>query len=142
MLSTLFDIIVPTVKEEIHTFIPVFRDTHRQHVIWPSMEEWTNFQGLWQKLPFAVGAIGGTLTEIYRPGIEPQKHYYSGNGYYHCIHTQILITNGGTLCDVECGSLGHQNDAHQFMLMRQIGIDLPFPDELYLGIKYILIVIR
>jgi hypothetical protein len=43
------------------------------------LQEWTNFQGRWQKLPFAVGAIDGTSTEIYRPGIEPQEHYYSGN---------------------------------------------------------------
>ena len=56
------------------------------------MEEWTNLQGRWQKLPFA---IDGTSTEIYRPGIEPQEHYYSGNRHYHCIHTQVVITNDG-----------------------------------------------
>ena len=33
------------------------------------VEEWTNFQGRWQKLSFAVGAIDGTSMEIYRPGI-------------------------------------------------------------------------
>jgi len=72
MLSALFDISVSTVKEEIHSCIPVFREKYRQYVRWPSLEEWTNFQGRWQKLPFAVGAIDGTSTEIYRPGIEPQ----------------------------------------------------------------------
>ena len=36
------------------------------------VEEWTNFQGRWQKLSFAVGAIDGTSMEIYRPGIQPQ----------------------------------------------------------------------
>jgi hypothetical protein len=26
---------------------------------------------------------------------EPQEHYYSGNRHYHCIHTQVVITNDG-----------------------------------------------
>jgi hypothetical protein len=60
-----------------------------------SFEEWTNFQECWQKLPFDFGGIDGTSTEIYRPGIEPQEHYYSGNRHYHCIHTQVMITNDG-----------------------------------------------
>jgi hypothetical protein len=120
MLSALSDISVAA----------AFREKYRQYVRWPSLQEWTNFQGRWQKLPFAVGAIDGTSTEIYRPGIEPQEHYYSGNRHYHCIHTQVVITNDGTICYVECGFLGHQNDAQQFMLTRQIGIDLPFPDDL------------
>ena len=59
------------------------------------MEEWKNFQGRWQKLTFAVGAIDRTSSEIYRPEIEPQEHYYSANRYYHCIHTQVVITNDG-----------------------------------------------
>ena len=53
--------------------------------------------------------------------------------------TEILLkvapnkqTNDGTICYVESGFLGHQNDAQQFMLMNQIGIYLPFPDDLYL----------
>jgi hypothetical protein len=33
----------------------------------------------WPNLPSAVGAIDGTSTEIYRPMIEPQQHYYSGH---------------------------------------------------------------
>ena len=130
MLSTLFDISVPTVKEEIHTFIPVFRETYRQHVRWPSLEEWTNFQGRCQTVH--VGAIGRMLTEMYRSGIEPQKQYFSGNGHYHCIHTQVVITNDSTICYVESSLLGQQNDAHQFMIIKQIGIDLLFPDDLYL----------
>ena len=59
MLSALFDISVAT----------AFREKYRQYVRWPSLQEWTNFQGRWQKLPFAVGAMDGTSTEIYRPGI-------------------------------------------------------------------------
>ena len=77
-----------------------------------------------------MGAINGTSTEIYRSGIEPQEHYYSRNRHYHCIHTQVVITKDGTICYVECGFLEHQHDAQ--LLMRQIGIDLPFPDDLYL----------
>jgi predicted nucleic acid-binding Zn ribbon protein len=63
--------------------------------------------------------------------------------HYHCIHTQIVIAYDGAICDVECGFLGHQKNAQQFVLMRQIGINLPFPDDLYLlGIQYIIIVIQ
>jgi hypothetical protein len=78
--------------------------------------------------PLAVGVIDGTLTEMYRPGIETQEHYYSRNRHYHCIHTQVVITNDGIICYGESSFLGHQNDAQQFIIMRQIGIDLPFPD--------------
>ena len=55
--------------------------------------------------------------------------------------TEILIkvplntikqTNNGTICYVESSFVGHQNDAQQFMLMKQIGTYLPFPDNLYL----------
>ena len=60
------------------------------------MEEWTNFQGRWRKLPFDIGGIDGTSTEIYRPGIESQEHYYSGNRHYHCIHTQVVIKTTAT----------------------------------------------
>ena len=95
MLSALFDKSVLSVKEKIHSCIPLFREQYRQHVRWPSLEEWTNFQGRWHKLPLAVGAIDGTLAEIYRLGIEPQEHYYSGSRYYHCIHTQVVITSDG-----------------------------------------------
>jgi hypothetical protein len=93
MLSALFDISVPTVKEEIHSCSSVYRVKYRQHVRWPSLEEWTNFQGRWQTLPFDIWGVNGTSTEIYRPGVEPQEHYYSGNKHYHCIHIQVVTTN-------------------------------------------------
>ena len=32
-------------------------------------------RGAWPQLPNAVGSIDGTLHEIYRPIVEPQKHY-------------------------------------------------------------------
>jgi hypothetical protein len=40
---------------------------------------------------------------------------------------QVVIDNTGEIRHIECGFLGHQNDAQQFRLMRQIGQDLPFP---------------
>ena len=87
IISALFDISVPTVKDKIHSCSFVYRETYIQHVRWPPLEERMNFQGRWQKLPFDVGGIDRTSTEIYRPGIKPQEHYYSGNRHYHCIHT-------------------------------------------------------
>ena len=71
MLSALIDKSVPTVKEEIHSCIPVLREKYRQHVRWPTLEEWTNFQERWQQLPFDIGGKDVTSTEIYRQGIEP-----------------------------------------------------------------------
>jgi hypothetical protein len=38
-------------------------------------------------------------------------------------------TNDGTICYVKSGFLGHQNDSQRFMLMKQIGMYLPFPDD-------------
>ena len=73
-------------------------------------------------------------SEIYRPQTEPQEHSFSGHRHYHCIHTQVVINNKGEIYFIESGFLGHQNDAQQFMFMRQIGNDvsLPFPDNCFL----------
>ena len=71
MLSALIDKSVSTVKEEIHSCIPVIREKYRQHVRWPTLEEWMNFQRRWQQLPFDIGGKDVTSTEIYRQGIEP-----------------------------------------------------------------------
>jgi hypothetical protein len=38
--------------------------------------------------------IDGTSTEMYKPGIEPQEHYYSLSRHYF-IRTQVVITNDG-----------------------------------------------
>ena len=40
--------------------------------------------------------------------------------------------NDGTICYVKSGFLGHQNNSQRFMLMKQIGMYLPFPDDKYL----------
>ncbi|CAG2210778.1 unnamed protein product [Mytilus edulis] len=84
----------------MHACIPIFEETYSRLIHWPSLDEWQDLQGGWGKLPFAVGAIDGTSTEIYRPITEPQEQYYSGH--------------------------------RQYMLMRNIGQQLPFPDELFL----------
>jgi hypothetical protein len=57
------------------------------------------------------------------------EHYYSGHRHHHAIHSQVVIDNTGEIRHIECGFLGHQNDAQQFRLMRQIGQDLPFPQN-------------
>ena len=119
MLSALFDISVPTVKEVIHSCSSVYREKYRQHVRWPSLEERTNFQGRWQKLPFDIEGIDGISTEIYRSGIEPQEHYYSGNTHYHCIHTQVVITNDGEF-ESRSGR-GVQHCVMEFSDLRQVG---------------------
>lgn len=56
------------------------------------------------------------------------KLYNSGYRHYHAIHTQVIVENTGLDRHIECGFLGHQNDAQQYRLMDQIGgATLPFP---------------
>ena len=127
MLSSLFDVSVSIVQDEINICWPIFEEYFGSFVRWPTLNEW-------QKLPLAVGAIDGTPSEIYRPQTEPQGHYFSGHRHYHCIHTQVVISNKGAICLIESGFLEHQNDAQQFMCMRQIAndISLLFPDNCFL----------
>jgi hypothetical protein len=75
-------------------------------------------------------AVDETSTEMYKPGIEPQEHYYSRNRHYHCIHTRVVMTNHNVLCRilVSCDIRSMPSS----LCLRWIGIDLPFPDDLYL----------
>lgn len=84
-----------SVKEEIHSCIPVFRESYRQHVRCSSFADSTNLLERWTFFSFDVNQ---TSTEIYRPWIEPKEHYYSRNRHYHCIHTRVVITNHNVLC--------------------------------------------
>jgi hypothetical protein len=127
-LSVLFNISTSTVKEQIWNMVSFLDTALEQYLQWPTVDEWSNLRGNWNKIPVAVGAIDGTSHEIYRPK-EDQEQFYSGYRSFHCIHTQIVIDNTGQIRHVESGFLGHQNDAQQFMLMQQIGGQLPFPDN-------------
>ena len=134
MLSLIFDVGVTTVHDEINWGIPVICERFSRFVQWPSLNEWGEKSGTWEKLPMAVGAIDGTSTEIYRPLNEPQELYFSGHRHFHSIHTQVVVDTSGKICHVESGFLGHQNDAQQFAMMPQIGQnkELDFPDGLVL----------
>ena len=75
------------------------------------------------------------MIEIYRPfKVEPQPLYYSGHRHFHAIHAQIVVDCFGKIRLVECGFLGHQNVAQQFILMREIvyGKELNFSPDCYL----------
>lgn len=85
-------------------------------------------RNFWKKIHCAVGAIDGTSHEINRPSSE-QEQYYSGNRHYHAVHSQIVVDNEDVVRYVECGFLGHLNNAQQFRLKKQIGLDLNFPEE-------------
>ncbi|XP_071150488.1 melanopsin-A-like [Mytilus edulis] len=54
-----------------------------------------------------------------------------GHRNYHAIHTQVIVDNEGSICYVESGYLGNQNEAQQYRMMRQIGANAPlnFPEE-------------
>ena len=56
--------------------------------------------------------------------------------YFFCSSSDFCLSTKWKpdFCFIESGFLGHQNDAQQFMVMRQIGNDvsLPFPDNCFL----------
>jgi hypothetical protein len=97
VLSTLFDISVSTVKDEIRALLPCFYLKLKRYVKWPSVQEWSDMMFLCNKIPMAVGAIDGTSHRIYRPKVEPLEQYYSGHRQYHAIHTQIIVDNTGVI---------------------------------------------
>ena len=134
MLALMFDVTVTTIKNEINSLIPMFHDVFASLVEWPSIREWRQMRFTWPRLPNCVGAIDGTSIEIYRPKVEPQRLYYSGHRHFHAIHAQVVVDCHGKIRYVECGFLGHQNDAQQFTLMRDIGYgkELNFPIDYYL----------
>ena len=71
-----------------------------------------------------VGVIDGTSHRIYRPEVEPQELYYLGYRHIHCLHTRVVSDAYGTIRYIDL------NDAQQFGLMRQLGNDLIFREEL------------
>lgn len=129
MLSCLFGIGVTTAKEVVRGLIPLFEITMNRHIKWPTLGEWGQKIGYWDKIPCAVGSIDGTSHEIYRPGVEPQEPFYSGYRHYHTLHTQVIVDIEGVVVYVESRFLGHMNDAQQHALMLQVGTDLEFPPE-------------
>ena len=129
MLSALFNVCVSTIQDEIRTLIPVFYLKLKTYITWPTVEQWRNMKHTWKNLECAVGAIDGTSHEICRPSNEPQQLFYSGHRKYHSIHSQVIVDNCGQIRYIECGFMGHLNDAQQFALMPKLGTDLPFPDE-------------
>ena len=131
-LANLFCISVSVVGTEVTNILPMFSDKLKSYVVWPTLEEWRNMRGTWPKIPSAVGAIDGTSHRIYRPKVEPQELYYSGYRHSHCIHSQVVIDANGIIRYVSSGYPGHLNDAQTYTMMRQIGVDLSFPDELVL----------
>ena len=62
--------------------------------------------------------------------VEPQELYYLGHRHFHCPHTQVVSDAYGTIRYIESGYAVHLNDAQPFGLMRQLGTDLIFPEEL------------
>ena len=83
-------------------------------------------QIIWTKLSMTVGAIDGTSHRIYRPEVEPQELYYLRLGHFHCLHTQFVSDAYGTIRYIA------MNDGQHFRLMRQLGTDLIFLEELCL----------
>ena len=73
MLSAMFGVSKFTVENVITELTPVLFANLKTYIKWPSLREWQNFRGNWEKLADAVGAIDGTSHEIYRPMNEPQQ---------------------------------------------------------------------
>jgi len=80
-------------------------------------------------MPLAGSIHDGTSYEIYRPLTEPQRPFYSGHRYYHCMNTQIVIDNEGHIRFLQAGFTGSTHDATSYSLMQPIGpgltLDIP-----------------
>ncbi|XP_061179072.1 uncharacterized protein LOC133187673 [Saccostrea echinata] len=104
-------------------------DILSSEIRWPTAAEWLSMRGRWDNMQNVVGAIDGTSHEIYIPQTEPQQEFYSGHRKYHCIHTQVIIDNEKSIRYVHSGFLGHENDAHAYANILEIGpgqeLDLP-----------------
>lgn len=87
ILPLLFDVSPANV---IDSLLPIFNNTYVRNVQWSSALEWGNMRGIWEDLSDAVGVIGGTSHQIYRPQTEPQALHYSGHRHYHCIRTIVI----------------------------------------------------
>ena len=51
---------ITVVGTEITSLLPVFCEKLDHFLTWPTEEDWLSRQGIWTKLPIAVGAIDGT----------------------------------------------------------------------------------
>ena len=81
---------VTVVGTEITSLLPVICEKLDHFLTWPAEKDWLSRQGIWTKLPLAVGAIDGTSHRIYIPEVEPQELYYLGHRHFHCLHTQVV----------------------------------------------------
>ena len=96
---------VTVVGTEITSLLPVFCEELDHFLTWPTEED---------------------SHRIYRPEVEPQELYYLGHRHFHCLHTQVVSDAYGTIRYIGL------NDAQQFGLLRQLGTDPIFPEELCL----------
>ena len=123
------DIDITSVIRIIHRTVPeLWRYLHNQ-IRWPNLLEWQNLIGNWPEFPNAVGAIDTTPHEIYCPLTEPQRPFYSGHRHYHCMNTQLVMDNEGSIPFLQVGFLGSTHDAISCRLMEPIGsgrnLDIP-----------------
>ena len=89
----------------------------------PGQRNRRSMQVIWTKLLMAVGAIDGTSHRIYIPEVEPQELYYLRHGHSLPSHSNCFwCVWDNTL---------HTFEWH-FGLMRQLGTDLIFLEELCL----------
>ena len=55
------------------------------------------------------------------------ENFFLDTGDLMLFTPQVVVDTAGRIRYIESWFLEHQNDAHQYVLMRQIGTDLPFP---------------
>lgn len=134
LIALQFDISKATVNRIINCVWPVLWEFYAPNVSWPTENEWLAMQGKWSRLPNAVGAIDATSHRINVPQSEPQALYFSGNRYYHCIHTQMILDNMNNIRYIHSGFMGHMNDAQTFAHLPSIDQrgPLTMPDGLCL----------
>lgn len=78
--------------------------------------EWGNLMENRPDFHNVTRAIDAIPHRIYRPLSEPQRPFYNGQRYYHCMKTQLVIDNQGNISFIQAGLLGSTHDAYSYRL--------------------------
>lgn len=120
LLSVIFDISVTTAHRDLSFILPIVHRYLRQTIVWPDLPTWEEQLGQWEYIPYAVGAIDGTVVEILRPE-ENQGDFYSGHHHYHAINTIVICDARGQIRYLKSGFFGRRHDSAAYREIPPVG---------------------
>ena len=104
VLSSLFDISVGTVSNEINKMRNVFLDFYIDQIDWLSEQEWGSMRGNWYALEDDIALIE-YIDLLYSLNV---CITVSGYRHVHCIHRPVIVDNKDTLRYANSGFTGHK----------------------------------